>query len=240
MYLSRLILDPRNRAVRRDIANCQQLHRTVLSAFPDAPGVSGREHFGTLHRLDVEPRTGLVTLLVQSAVEPDWAHLPPGYLVPVESPDENPGQKDITATYDAITTGQILRFRLRANVTKKIGTATKAERLAGARSNGQRVPVRGAETLTWLARKGEAGGFRISGVTTSTPDTIADVMATPQADARGWRRGDGASARITITPVVFDGRLLVTDADRFRQTIVEGIGPAKAYGCGLLSVAPMR
>ena len=35
VYLSRLVLDPRVRAVRRGLADCAQLHRTVMSAFPD-------------------------------------------------------------------------------------------------------------------------------------------------------------------------------------------------------------
>ncbi|MBX5446264.1 type I-E CRISPR-associated protein Cas6/Cse3/CasE, partial [Sphaerobacter sp.] len=33
MYLSRLILNPRSRDVRRDLADCQQLHRSVMSGF---------------------------------------------------------------------------------------------------------------------------------------------------------------------------------------------------------------
>ncbi|MBR7005526.1 MAG: type I-E CRISPR-associated protein Cas6/Cse3/CasE [Candidatus Methanomethylophilaceae archaeon] len=31
--------------------------------------------------------------------------------------------------------------------------------------------------------------------------------------------------------------LKVTDADRFRESMVNGIGRAKAYGCGMLTVA---
>ena len=36
---------------------------------------------------------------------------------------------------------------------------------------------------------------------------------------------------------MFDGRLVVTDAALFRQTLVQGIGSGKAFGFGLLSVA---
>ncbi len=35
MYLSRLILNPRSRAVRRDLADCHSMHRTVMSGFPN-------------------------------------------------------------------------------------------------------------------------------------------------------------------------------------------------------------
>jgi CRISPR system Cascade subunit CasE len=33
--------------------------------------------------------------------------------------------------------------------------------------------------------------------------------------------------------------LEITDAERFRAALAAGIGPAKAYGFGLLSVAPV-
>jgi CRISPR system Cascade subunit CasE len=45
---------------------------------------------------------------------------------------------------------------------------------------------------------------------------------------------------LALGVVLFEGELRVVDADRFRQTLVEGIGPGKAYGCGLLSIGPIR
>jgi len=42
---------------------------------------------------------------------------------------------------------------------------------------------------------------------------------------------------LTVGDVLFDGRLVVTDADRFRETLTAGIGSGKAYGFGLLSIA---
>jgi CRISPR system Cascade subunit CasE len=38
--------------------------------------------------------------------------------------------------------------------------------------------------------------------------------------------------------VVFEGRLRVTDAEAFRRALAAGIGSGKAFGFGLLSVAP--
>ena len=35
MYLSRLILNPRNRRVQREIAGPYQMHRSIMRAFPD-------------------------------------------------------------------------------------------------------------------------------------------------------------------------------------------------------------
>ena len=45
--------------------------------------------------------------------------------------------------------------------------------------------------------------------------------------------------RITFEGVTFEGLLRVTDPVAFRQAVEFGIGPARAYGFGLLSFRPM-
>ena len=45
---------------------------------------------------------------------------------------------------------------------------------------------------------------------------------------------------MTHLAVRFDGLLRVTDAGDFRETLICGIGPGKAYGFGLLSIAPVH
>ena len=35
MYLSRLILNPRNRRVQREVTDPYQMHRSIMRAFPD-------------------------------------------------------------------------------------------------------------------------------------------------------------------------------------------------------------
>lgn len=41
---------------------------------------------------------------------------------------------------------------------------------------------------------------------------------------------------ITLSTLDFEGELVVTDAEGFIGTLLKGIGPAKAFGCGLLLV----
>lgn len=49
----------------------------------------------------------------------------------------------------------------------------------------------------------------------------------------------GASAsKITFASVLFEGLLRVTNPDAFRSALEMGIGSGKAYGFGLLSIAP--
>jgi CRISPR system Cascade subunit CasE len=56
---------------------------------------------------------------------------------------------------------------------------------------------------------------------------------------RGQKR-DQDRGGIVVEPVRYDGHLIITDPDAFTTAILNGIGRAKAYGCGLLSLAPMR
>jgi CRISPR system Cascade subunit CasE len=41
---------------------------------------------------------------------------------------------------------------------------------------------------------------------------------------------------VEINTAVFEGRLKVTDSELFNHALTQGIGRAKAYGCGLLTV----
>lgn len=242
MYLSRLVLDPRSRAVQRDLADSQALHRTVLGAFPDRQGASPREAAGVLFRVDSQARGGRLTLLVQSAAAPSWQHLPPGYLAPESGGLPNPAVKAIGGLLERLPSGTRLAFRLRANPTRKIDTRSGPD---GERRNGKRVELRGeAAQIAWLQRKAEVGGFRLLRVRASGEGAVA-VAARPQPRQVGWRpdarEGTGSGARrLTHAAVIFDGHLEVLDAERFLDTVRGGVGSAKAYGFGLLSVAPVE
>src|SRR5205809_1902609 len=120
MYLSRLLLDPRSRDVRRDLADCQEMHRTVMRAFPARRENEGSVHagararHGVLYRLDVEDEGTRLVFLVQSTTRPDWTRLPSGYLLETGGAPPNPASKDVAVAYGAIEAGQVLAFRVRA------------------------------------------------------------------------------------------------------------------------------
>lgn len=240
IWLSRLLLDPRSRAVQRDLGDCQALHRTIMAAYPrvsgDAEGARARH--GVLFRLD-QPARGPrpLTLLVQSTADPDWSSLPAGYLLDLADGSPSLACKRVDERYATIERGAVLRFRLRANATRKIDTRSGPD---GARRNGKRVDLRGdAERIAWLQRKADQGGFRL--LTVGQPGAVA-VRTTGDDLAIGYRPDSrastgGARARLTFGAVLFDGLLCVADPEQFRDTLVAGIGPAKAYGFGLLSIA---
>lgn len=72
-------------------------------------------------------------------------------------------------------------------------------------------------------------GFRILDNEAGQPDVIVKERHKEQ-----FKRGN---AIVTLATAVFEGHLEVTDADLFRGTLCHGVGRAKGFGCGLLTVA---
>jgi CRISPR system Cascade subunit CasE len=245
MYLSRALLNPISRAVRADIANIEGLHRTLMRAFPDDSGPHPRQAHGVLFRLDEDARRGRFVLLVQSATRPDFTRLPDGYFLDLRDDLgfagsgvlENPAIREVGDERARIGAGDSFRFRLRANPTRRIDTKSGDD---GKRRNGRRVELRDdASRIEWLRRKAEQGGFALHDL--EDGGGAASVSVLEERKLTGRRPDEGGKRHeLTLAPVLFEGRLRVTDADRFRAALAAGIGPAKAYGFGLLSIAPAQ
>ncbi|MBC7236474.1 MAG: type I-E CRISPR-associated protein Cas6/Cse3/CasE [Chloroflexi bacterium] len=215
MYLSRLKLNPRHRRVQSELARPYELHRTVMAAFPAILPPDER----VLFRVDTDARSGQLALLVQSQYAPDWSHVQrePGYLLPGTAPE-------VKEVHLPLMSGQVLAFRLRANPTVKKKSHRDSKELP---VNGVRLGLaKEEEQRAWLERKGEQHGFRVLWA-----QIIPEGM---QVSYSG--RGAGAR-RLAHLAVRFEGLLQVADAEVFRQAVRDGIGSAKAFGFGLLSLA---
>lgn len=259
LYLSRLLLDPRSRQVWSELAQPYEMHRTLMHAFERyslKEKENTREKFGVLFRTDVDVRTNRVVVYVQSKVEPDWSFLDrlPGYVLSgTDKP--NPACKDVAGAYQQLQDGQVLSFRLRANPTKRIGSGLHArgdEPGKDTESNGvwkgKRVGLlREEDQIAWLIRKGHEreigkhGGFEIlmKDVAASSGEVLQVPLVNVRREGkqRGRKKENGRSHETTHLSVLFDGLLRITDANDFRETLARGIGSAKAYGFGLLSVS---
>jgi CRISPR system Cascade subunit CasE len=136
---------------------------------------------------------------------------------------------------DAITPGRRFAFRLIGNPTRTIPhTRNQKSPEQGKRPHGQRVARRKPEEqLEWLIRKGEQHGFVIPSAHNGQPD----VSPSPCLTLTGQRRPSDKGP-ITLEPVRFEGHLIVTDTAAFTDALHKGIGHGKAYGCGLISLAP--
>jgi len=115
-------------------------------------------------------------------------------------------------------------FQLRVNPTKKVRVANAN---GSPKKNGRRVPIgQPAELAAWLTRKGSVGGFGIE-------------METLQVIPEGLQHFVQTRRRGTHSSVDFRGTLQITAPKKFYQTLQKGIGSAKAFGFGLLVIAPI-
>jgi len=251
VHLSRLLLDQESRRVRSELAFPYEMHRTLMHAFEGhlASGErSPRKKAGVLFRADMEESHDEIILYVQSIVEPDWSFLSalPDYLLG-HSDSPNPACKDISGSYQQLREGQILSFRLRANPTKRIGQVVGNK--PGLK--GKRVGLlQEEEQIAWLKRKGQkrdsgkSGGFELLMQPAASRDGASErvpcVRVRQEGKQPGRKRTGGQRHKMTHLAVRFDGHLRITNADAFRETLLRGVGSAKAYGFGLLSIAPPR
>ncbi len=230
MFLSKLVLNLRNSKARRDLGCPYDLHRTLMNGYPYP---RDQQRCDLLFRVE-STRMGPPVVLVQTQAEPDWSRLPSGYLLQ---------RADFKPLDLALRAGQRLRFRLRANPTKRV--AAKNERLGGVML-GKRVGLTAeAEQVRWLLRRADAGGFHIPGawVDAKHPDT-GEPMQLPNfrvdvvPEGRDHNGKPGHAG--VFLAVRFEGVLVVNDPETFRATVAAGIGSGKAFGFGLLSLAPVE
>jgi CRISPR system Cascade subunit CasE len=115
------------------------------------------------------------------------------------------------------------QFSLVANPAKKIRTFLDGQRT----KNGKRVPLTNpADQIGWLARKAAAAGFRVD---------LDTLQAIPRGREAFMRQGVPG----THAAVEFRGALTVLDREAFLAAFPRGIGPAKAFGFGLLVLSPL-
>lgn len=173
------------------------------------PGRDG-EARDFLTRLDRQ-RDGFRLLIVSpnAPTRPDWC------------PPESWRSKPIPENYFA---RRQYVFQLCANATKKV---TKLGGDGHPTKNGRRVPLSSREEFVrWISRKAERGGFAVNEETLRT-------------FSRGREYFEKQGMHGLHSAVEFQGVLDVTDPAKFHKTFTLGIGPAKAFGFGLLVIAPI-
>ncbi|MGW1177417.1 type I-E CRISPR-associated protein Cas6/Cse3/CasE [Kitasatospora sp. NPDC002543] len=213
LWLTRIVPDPRSRDARRDTAGAVDLHHRMMSLFPDhVAEEEPRRRLGVLFR--TESTAGGDQILLQSGQRPELDRLPTGYGQAVTKP--------LTPLLDALRPGLHIRYRIAANPIRRPTRATRE--LYGLKAV---VPLLGAAADDWWARQAEASGLN-----------IGILHSSPLEAAKGNRRSD--QRPVKHDRVLFEGTAVITDADRLRTRLTEGIGKGKAYGCGLLSIAPHR
>lgn len=251
MFLSLLDVnvggDPdRPRPGRLWLRNRYRVHQRLCMGFPDQRCIADDAEFlqpfdprrfacGDVHvarepdggfLFRVDPLAGgRVMILIQSARKPDWDYAFQNASYLLAAPPSGRPQE-----WRTVDQGTRLKFRLDANPTKRLHAQSRYANGEPVSQQwvGKRVPVPVEAMHDWLTRRAQQSGFSVERFDNVQPGFVYFNKTRDRAKGQQLR-----SAR-------YDGILEVTDPECFRETLIHGIGPAKAFGFGLLSVAPVR
>lgn len=162
--------------------------------------------------------------------------LPLFYVLSDREPASSPGllEAQCKPFFPVLEVGERLAFRLRAN-------PTVAKSVSGKRG-------RRADVLMAAKYPFEAGGERKSQACVEAMDTDAREWLTERAESWGFHLPAepevGAYRQhalpkdkgrpIRFSSVDYEGLIEVTDPGRLIETLAQGLGRAKAFGCGLM------
>jgi CRISPR system Cascade subunit CasE len=142
-WLATLELNPRNRAVRVDLADVDCLHKRMMTLVPQGLGDQARRRAGLLFR--VEERDRRILVLVQARLPVDVARLPEGYA--------HAEVRDLVPVFNALAKGQGVRYRIAANASKR-----------------EALPIGAAEQ--WWRRRAEQAGLHLLSVISSPAGAV--------------------------------------------------------------------
>lgn len=208
MYLSKVVMDPRNACAKYAMEHPQYLHQRLQEAFPmNNMKQSARRDANVLYAAEKD-RKGM-TLYVQSDVLPSWTCLErKGFHLE--------GVKDIARMEDMFREGSAFAFSLLANTT--------TSNISRDGNKSQRYWLKTPEEkLGWLNRRAAQNGFMIVRATVDLQKTYRSTIKISKQSGDFYIKG-----------TAFDGVLKITDPELFKAAFRKGIGQGKAYGLGML------
>jgi CRISPR system Cascade subunit CasE len=219
VYLSRIRLDTKLRKTMLALASPQVLHSAIESSFSRKTDEKQKRILWRIDNLK-----GICYLLVLSAEQPDFSHIVQqfGY----QCNEWQWETKNYNILLDRLRTGQVWQFRLRANPVHS--SFTEKDKSSGRGKVFAHVTHQ--QQKQWLLTRAQANGFSL------TEDAF-DVIHT---EWKKFRKSYENNHEITLRIADFEGLLTISDVECFKKSLLSGIGRAKAYGCGLLTIAHCR
>jgi CRISPR system Cascade subunit CasE len=224
MYLSYLMVNTgthpdRPRPGRLWMRNIYTVHQRLSMAFPKNVR---KENSLFLFRIDEQLRSNgyRPIIVVQSEQLPDWDHaFNNASILLAALPEVHEYNPQFTA-------GDILRYHIRINPVKR--SKDSGKRLAVKWSGDTELPEE--YLVKWFQEKTTRNdaGF-----------TIKQCNLAGSTWISGYKnhRDEGHDPKLTFYAADFNGLLQVTDIQKLLSTIRQGIGSAKGFGFGLLTVA---
>ncbi|EFA23036.1 CRISPR system CASCADE complex protein CasE [Bifidobacterium gallicum DSM 20093 = LMG 11596] len=227
---------------RQLAASPYKLHAAVEASFPPhAPRATDEGRI--LWRLDHNRQDHSVWLYVVSPSQPDLLHIVeqagwPGYA--------EWETKDYTPFLDRLAQGQQWHYRVCANPVRNAATDLNLhnslatfDKMKGSRQ--AYVTVR--QQIDWFERRAAANGFSlperdpVSGFDEQVKDPL--LLSSVRVIDRQRHKFRDRKNQVTLSTAVFEGTLQVEDPQSLRHALCFGIGKAKGFGCGLMTLAPI-
>ncbi len=184
------------------------LHKKIWRFFPDQE----RELRTFLFRVENLGQIGVQKILLQSRYKPQPAS---GDLLLLQSKEIN---------FSGLNTESKFRFMLRANPTKKIKDKNGKQTNQGK----SRVPlIDEQEIIGWLKRQ-------LQECATINDDELSIL----RRDLLSFRKTKEKQQHFgKIQTITYTGMMTILEPEVLIKKIESGFGPAKSFGCGLLSIA---
>ncbi|MFF5931603.1 type I-E CRISPR-associated protein Cas6/Cse3/CasE [Streptomyces hydrogenans] len=209
--LTLLTLNPRHKRARADLTDVNALHKTLMKLVPNDLGPSPRAASGLLFRIENGTTPAILT---QTHHQPDPTRLPRNYATHQT--------RSLTPTLKALRSGLTVHYRITAAPVVSLTAHATPHPVTG-RTRGKLTSLTGEPAISWWQRRAAAAGL--------FPLTID---ATPMRSH--FRRSDTPGPYASLTR--FDGVARITDPTALATALTHGIGRAKPYGAGLLSLTP--
>jgi CRISPR system Cascade subunit CasE len=189
------------------------------------------------------------TLFAQDGTERDFLYQPiPGYpfsaIVRSSRPPKADGWSVTTRAFaPQLKADQALAFRLEAvafrwkpvpgarrGKREDLVTAVRRAHPEARHDQDLEASLVRAEALRWFAEQGARQGFTVASNGLAVSAYSQEIGVHEHSDRGRCFR---------FTSFLYEGRLQVTDAEKFRMALHHGVGAEKAFGFGLIQIAPL-
>jgi CRISPR system Cascade subunit CasE len=126
------------------------------------------------------------------------------------------GSYELDAKLASLHPGTKVRYCILANATKSIPVP---------KARGKVKALLGADAVEWWKRRSAQAGLVLLSEPTWTTHPLT---------------GKRQNGKIHVVATRFEGIAEITDVQQLTEVLTTGLGRAKAYGCGMLSIAPMH
>jgi CRISPR-associated protein Cas6/Cse3/CasE subtype I-E len=207
MYLTKLVLNEHERRVYEYIADCEKMHRFIMSSFPMMDTSTARSDLNVLYKLSVSEK--LICVYIQSNEKPNSSAQE--YTNFIKSIDSI----DIDRLKNKCVNGSVIKFSLFANPVVSVKHTNED-------AKSHRVFIKDIDKrVEWLKKNIEKNGCSLLQVSEINTETVM---------------GKKKSHLIKTIGSNWTGTVKIEDQEKFWNMFCLGIGHEKSYGFGMLQI----